>query len=109
MRARNAHCVYNTSSRYERRASLDRRAPSGLAMTVWVWQAEVMKRARGPRRGPGAAGPRRPDHLWIGEVSTVSSVSTTKTASSLAGSVVLALALTAWRSPGISEKFSPVL
>jgi hypothetical protein len=38
-----------------------------------------------------------------------SSLSTTKTASRLAGSVSLALALTPWRSPGTSEKFSPAL
>ena len=86
---------------------LDRHATCGLAMTAG--EAEGEERARNPRREPGAAGPRRPGHLWIGEVSTVSSVSTTKTASSRAGSVVLALALTAWRSPGISEKFSPAL
>src|SRR5213595_973441 len=38
-------------------------------------------------------------------VSSVSFVSTTNTARSLAGFVLLALALTAWRSPGSSEKF----
>ena len=44
-----------------------------------------------------------------GVVSCVSFVSTTNTARSLAGSVSLALALTAWRSPGISEKLCPAL
>jgi hypothetical protein len=44
-----------------------------------------------------------------GIVSSVSFVSTTKTARSLAGSVSLALALTAWRSPGSSEKLCPAL
>src|SRR6185312_1931893 len=44
-----------------------------------------------------------------GIVSSVSFVSTTNTASSLAGSVSLALALTAWRSPGSSEKLCPAL
>ena len=39
-----------------------------------------------------------------GVVSSVSFVSTTNTARSLAGFVSLALALTLWRSPGISEK-----
>jgi hypothetical protein len=42
-------------------------------------------------------------------VSSVSFVSTTKTASSLAGCVLLALALTPWRSPGSSEKLCPAL
>jgi hypothetical protein len=42
-----------------------------------------------------------------GVVSSVSFVSTTNTARSLAGSVSLALALTLWRSPGSSEKLSP--
>jgi hypothetical protein len=44
-----------------------------------------------------------------GIVSSVSFVSTTNTARSLAGSVSLALALTRWRSPGISEKLCPAL
>src|SRR6516225_3843258 len=44
-----------------------------------------------------------------GIVSSVSFVSTTKTARSLAGFVLLALALTAWRSPGSSEKLCPAL
>ena len=44
-----------------------------------------------------------------GIVSSVSFVSTTNTARSLAGFVLLALALTAWRSPGSSEKCSPAL
>jgi len=42
-----------------------------------------------------------------GIVSSASFVSTTNTASSLAGFVSLALALTLWRSPGSSEKFCP--
>src|SRR5262249_53272728 len=42
-------------------------------------------------------------------VSSFSLVSTTNTAKSLAGSVSLALALTAWRSPGVSEKLYPPL
>src|SRR5215470_19437528 len=44
-----------------------------------------------------------------GIVSSVSFVSTTNTARSLAGFVLLALALTAWRSPGSSEKLCPAL
>src|SRR5262245_50339658 len=44
-----------------------------------------------------------------GIVSSVSFVSTTNTARSLAGSVSLALALTLWRSPGSSEKLCPAL
>jgi hypothetical protein len=44
-----------------------------------------------------------------GVVSSVSFVSTTNTARSLAGSVSLALALTLWRSPGSSEKLCPAL
>jgi hypothetical protein len=44
-----------------------------------------------------------------GIVSSVSFVSTTNTASSLAGLVLLALALTPWRSPGSSEKLCPAL
>jgi len=43
-----------------------------------------------------------------GIVSSVAFVSTTNTAS-LAGFVLLALALTPWRSPGSSEKLSPAL
>ena len=42
-----------------------------------------------------------------GIVSSVSFVSTTNTARSLAGFVSLALALTPWRSPGSSEKLCP--
>ena len=42
-----------------------------------------------------------------GIVSSVSFVSTTNTARSLAGFVSLALALTLWRSPGSSEKLCP--
>src|SRR5262249_33624914 len=42
-----------------------------------------------------------------GVTSCVSLVSTTNTARSLAGRVLLALALTLWRSPGFSEKLSP--
>jgi hypothetical protein len=42
-----------------------------------------------------------------GIVSSVSFVSTTNTARSLAGFVSLAFALTPWRSPGISEKLCP--
>ena len=42
-----------------------------------------------------------------GVVSSVSFVSTTNTARSLAGCVSLALALTPWRSPGSSEKLCP--
>jgi hypothetical protein len=44
-----------------------------------------------------------------GIVSSVSLVSTTNTARSLAGFVLLALALTPWRSPGNSEKLCPAL
>src|SRR5262249_40211243 len=44
-----------------------------------------------------------------GIVSSVSFVSTTNTARSLAGFVLLPLALTPWRSPGSSEKFCPAL
>src|SRR5262245_56727251 len=44
-----------------------------------------------------------------GIVSSVSFVSTTNTARSLAGFVLLALALTLWRSPGSSEKLWPAL
>jgi hypothetical protein len=44
-----------------------------------------------------------------GIVSSVSFVSTTNTARSLAGFVLLALALTLWRSPGSSEKLCPAL
>lgn len=44
-----------------------------------------------------------------GVVSSISFVSTTNTARSLAGSVSLALALTPWRSPGSSEKLCPAL
>ena len=43
----------------------------------------------------------------VGVVSSVSLVSTTNTARSLAGLVSLALALTPWRSPGSSEKLCP--
>src|SRR5262249_28078751 len=46
-------------------------------------------------------------HFPNGIVSSVSFVSTTNTARSLAGLVSLALALTAWRSPGSSEKLCP--
>ena len=42
-----------------------------------------------------------------GIVSSVSFVSTTNTARSLAGFVSLALALTPWRSPRSSEKLCP--
>jgi hypothetical protein len=44
-----------------------------------------------------------------GIVKSVSFVSTTNTARSLAGCVLLALALTLWRSPGSSEKLCPAL
>jgi hypothetical protein len=47
-------------------------------------------------------------HFSYGVVSSFSSVSTTNTASSLAGLVLLAFSLTLCRSPGISEKLSPV-
>ncbi len=47
-------------------------------------------------------------HFLIGVVSSFSSVSTTNTARSLAGSVLLAFSLTLCRSPGISEKLCPV-
>ena len=43
----------------------------------------------------------------MGVVSSVSVVSSTNTARSLAGFVSLALALTAWRSPGGSEMLCP--
>src|SRR5689334_3237007 len=46
-------------------------------------------------------------HFSIGVVSSVSFVSTTNTASSFARFVLLALALTTWRSPGSSEKLCP--
>src|SRR6516165_11000296 len=58
------------------------------------------------------------DHLAIsshepqfpkGIVNSVSFVSTTNTARSLADFVLLALALTTWRSPGSSEKLWPAL
>ena len=42
-----------------------------------------------------------------GVVRFLSSVSTTKTASSFAGSVLLALRLIGWLEPGISKKLSP--
>jgi len=42
-----------------------------------------------------------------GVVSSLSSVSTTNTASSFAGLVLLALRLTGWREPGVSWKLSP--
>ena len=48
-------------------------------------------------------------HFSKGIVNSVSSVSTTNTARSFAGCVLLALALTLWRSPGSSEKLSPAL
>jgi hypothetical protein len=44
-----------------------------------------------------------------GIVSSVAFVSTTNTARSLARFVLLALALTPWRSPGSSEKLCPAL
>jgi hypothetical protein len=44
-----------------------------------------------------------------GIVRSVSFVSTMSTARSLAGCVLLALALTPWRSPGSSEKLCPAL
>src|SRR5439155_23803302 len=47
-------------------------------------------------------------HFSYGVVSSFSPVSPTHTAISLAGSVLLAFALTLCRSPGISEKLSPV-
>ena len=47
------------------------------------------------------------DQLPNGIVSSVSCVSTTNTARSLAGFVSLAFALTPWRSPGSSEKLCP--
>src|SRR5690348_56791 len=46
-------------------------------------------------------------HSWYGIVSSFSSVLTTNTASSFAGSVLLAFSLTLCRSPGISEKLCP--
>src|SRR5205823_5860584 len=46
-------------------------------------------------------------HFSSGVNSSFSSVSTTNTASSLAGSVLLAFSSTVCRSPGISEKFCP--
>ena len=45
-------------------------------------------------------------HL-TGVVSSLSSLSTTKIASSFAGSVLLALRLTGWLEPGVSKKLSP--
>lgn len=42
-----------------------------------------------------------------GMVRVLSSVSTTKTASSFAGSVALALRLTRWLEPGVSYQLSP--
>jgi hypothetical protein len=55
------------------------------------------------------ASQRRWPQFPIGIVSSVSFVSTTNTARSLAGCVSLALALTLWRSPGNSEKLCPAL
>src|SRR5262249_17235116 len=52
---------------------------------------------------------RRCGHKVNGVVNSVSFVSTTNTARSLASFVSLALALTLWRSPGSSEKFCPSL
>jgi hypothetical protein len=52
----------------------------------------------------GGSEPQSPN----GIVSSVSFVSTTNTARSLAGFVPLALALTPWRSPGSSEKLCPI-
>ena len=46
--------------------------------------------------------------FFYGIVSSFSFVSTTNTASSFAGSVLLAFSLTLCRSPGISEKLCPV-
>jgi hypothetical protein len=43
-----------------------------------------------------------------GVVRILSSLSTTKTASRVAGSVALALALILWKSPGSSVKFAPL-
>ena len=44
-----------------------------------------------------------------GVVSSLSSVSTTKTASSFAGRVLLALRLMGWLAPGGSDQLSPAL
>src|SRR3954469_21548258 len=47
-------------------------------------------------------------HFLYGVVNCFSSVSTTNTANSFAGALWLAFSLTLCRSPGISEKLSPV-
>ena len=46
-------------------------------------------------------------YSFRGTVSSLSSVSTTKTASSFAGSILLALRLTRWMEPGVSYQLSP--
>src|SRR5262249_57396417 len=51
--------------------------------------------------------PRRRRSYLRGVVRFFSSVSTTKTASSLAGAVVLAFRLTRWMEPGVSYQLSP--
>src|SRR5579872_3514119 len=80
-------------------------------------RADFGWRLRGQRRTFAPPGRDRPAcrvaatqlQLPSGVVSSVSFESTTNTARSLAGFVLLALALTAWRSPGISEKLCPAL
>ena len=82
------------------------------------WQQKTItphgngSRARVGRLSEGRTSNRRPAHwsyFLSGKVSSFWLVSTTKTASSFAGLVVLPFALTPWRSPGISEKLSPAL
>jgi hypothetical protein len=51
--------------------------------------------------------PGHSSYSLTGVVSFLSSVSTTKTASSFAGSVLLALRLTRWMEPGVSYQLSP--
>ena len=51
--------------------------------------------------------PLHSSYSLAGVVRFLSSVSTTKTASSFAGSVLLALRLTGWLEPGVSKKLSP--
>ena len=62
---------------------------------LWILQQYVRKKGK----------PQFPN----GVVSSVSFVSTTNTARSLAGCVSLAFALTLWRSPGNSEKLCPAV
>src|SRR5262245_45249801 len=83
----------------------DDHAPPTPGAVFWVFQTGHYSNTAACWITSAISPPQFPN----GIVSSVSLVSTTNTARSLAGLVLLAFALTPWRSPGSSEKLCPAL